>query len=300
MDVAWHHDRPTHEQNRKNVHPGPPDPEEGGEGYRHVVAAEVGAGEQIDNVPGDIAVGEHHPLRPARSARGVRKQTQVVQPDRLLDGAARRPGYQRLEVRRPVQRTPNRDSAKARAAHRRGTRREVLDEDPWLDVLENPGNLSLVQPMIHRGQGRAEQAGCEQRFEKRGVVRPQPRHPVALCHAQRPQAVGKPAAAVSQSRVRQRTIPCDQRHTFGGRPGPALDPRADADVSHSGARTHTEYQHAARYPGKAAVLGRPADVPACRPGLAAEGMAVAPACVRVVSRRLHTARQCWRGCARGR
>ena len=190
MDITWHHHCPAHEQDWKHVHPGAPHPEEGGEGYRHVVAAEVGAGKEVDNVPGDIAVGEHHPLRPAGSARGVRQQTQVVQPDRLLDGVAGRRGYQRLEVRRPVERTSDRDLAAARAAHRRGTGRKVLDEDPWLGVLENPVNLSLVQPVVDRSHGRAEQAGGEQRFEKRGVVRSQPRHTVALRHAQRAQTVG--------------------------------------------------------------------------------------------------------------
>jgi len=120
----------------------------------------------------------------------VRQQAQVVQLDRLLDSVAGRRGYQRLEVRRPVQRTSDRDLAEGRAAHRRGTRRKVLDEDPWPGVLENPVNLSLVQPMINRSHGRAKQAGGEQRFEKRGVVRSQPRHPVALRHAQRAQTVG--------------------------------------------------------------------------------------------------------------
>jgi len=46
----------------------------------------------------------------------------------------------------------------------------VLDKDPWFGVLENPADLSLVQPMINRSHGRAEQASGEQRFEKSWVV----------------------------------------------------------------------------------------------------------------------------------
>src|SRR5690242_19098217 len=110
---------------------------------RHVVAAEVGAGKEVDDVPGDVAVGEHHPLRPAGGARGVRQQAQVVQPDRLVHGVAGRPGYQRLEVYRTARRTSHRDVAQGGAANRRGVRHTVPDEDPWLDVLQDPANLSI-------------------------------------------------------------------------------------------------------------------------------------------------------------
>jgi hypothetical protein len=92
----------------------------------------------------------------------VRQQAQVVQPDPLLDHVPGRAGYQRLEVRRPVQRTSDRDAAGAGDGHGRGARRPVLDENPRLDVLENPADPGLVQPVIDRGHDRAEQACGEQ------------------------------------------------------------------------------------------------------------------------------------------
>jgi hypothetical protein len=61
-----------------------------------------------------------------------------------------------------VQRTSDRDVAGARAGHGRAARRTVLDDDPWLDVLEDPANLSLVQPVIDRSHDRTEQARGEQ------------------------------------------------------------------------------------------------------------------------------------------
>src|SRR5262249_43090056 len=47
-----------------------------------------------------------------------------------------------------------------------------------------------------------------------------------------------------------------QGHTAGGRPGPALDPRADADVAHGRARSHTN-PHAASPQAAAATSAAP-------------------------------------------
>src|SRR4029077_20568156 len=50
----------------------------------------------------------------------------------------------------------------------------------------------------------------------------------------------QPTGPVGQFRVRHRAVSGDQGYTAGGRPGPALDPRANADVSHSRTRSHAD------------------------------------------------------------
>jgi hypothetical protein len=85
VHVARHHYSSAHEENRQDVYPGSPDPKKGGKGNRDIVAAEIGASQEIGDVRQNLPMSEHHGFRPSCSARGVRQEAQVGRTYRLVD-----------------------------------------------------------------------------------------------------------------------------------------------------------------------------------------------------------------------
>ena len=100
-------------------------------------------------------------------------------------------------------------------------------------VVKDRANLTRREPVVHRSQGRADQPAGEQRLQERGVVRSQPRHPVAALYAEPQQTVGQAPNPTGQVRVRQRPTISHQRQTVWRHPSAALDPRADPKVGAS-------------------------------------------------------------------
>src|SRR5215217_9707427 len=63
--------------------PVPTSPEERRDSDGYVVASEIDHREEVDDVPGDVAVRQHHPFRCPRCARGMRKHAHIVESDVL-------------------------------------------------------------------------------------------------------------------------------------------------------------------------------------------------------------------------
>ena len=109
FDVIGHDDGATHEQHRQDVDPGTADAEERSEGDRHVVVAELGAREEVDDVPGHVGVRQHHALRQACRPGRVRQEQQILEVDRHVGVAGAPFGEQRFVVQRAGARTADGD-----------------------------------------------------------------------------------------------------------------------------------------------------------------------------------------------
>jgi hypothetical protein len=230
VQVAWHHDRAAQEQDRQHIDPGPSDSEERRDRHGDVVAAEVGAAEEVDDVPGQVAVSEHDPLGRPGGARGMRQQADILHAHQHLDRVLGSLGHQRLEVQRPVDRPSDGDPVPDRVRRRGGVGRGVLDQHPRLDVVKDGADPIGCQPVVHRCQRRTQQPRGEQRLQERRVVGSQPRHPVTAPNAKPLQAVGQAPNPPGQLRIGERAVLAHQRHLVGGDPGSALDPGANPKV----------------------------------------------------------------------
>ena len=169
FDIVRHDHRATHEQHRQDVDPGAADAEERGEGDRHVVVAEFGAREEVDDVPGHVGVRQHHALREARRPRRVREEQQIVEVDRHV-GFAGRPVSANSDsyVQRAGARAAHGDPVQDRRRERGFGQRRVLEDDKWIRVGDNDRTLVRRQVVVDRGQDGTDPPGGEQRSRKAG------------------------------------------------------------------------------------------------------------------------------------
>ena len=229
--VVGHDDGAADEEHGQHVHARAADPEERGDGDGHVVTPEVGAGEHVDDVPGHVAVGQHHPLGRPGGARRVGHEQQVVEVDVRGGRALRRVADERLVVDRALSRASADHQAVTNRSRRAGRRHGVMfDQHPGLGVLDDQGALVRWEAVIDRGKDGAERAGREERLEERGMVRANPGDPIAPDNSQATEPTRQPADALGQLGVGDRTISADDRHVIRIDPRPPLDPRADADA----------------------------------------------------------------------
>jgi hypothetical protein len=56
----------------------------------------------------------------------------------------------------------------------------VLDQDAGFDVPQDQIDLVRLEAMIHRSHRRADERGREERFQEGGMVRSEPRDPIAV------------------------------------------------------------------------------------------------------------------------
>ena len=167
-------DRPACEQDRQHVHAGATSSEERRDRDRHVVAAEIDHREEVDDVPGDVAVRQHHPFRGPRGTRGVREHAHIVEPDDLVEGIV---GGLRDEVLivdlRARRRTDDHTGPHARRK-RNASRRLLHHDDRGRVSRQHIGDDGVVEPMIDRRHDRTELRGREQDLEERRMVGAEP------------------------------------------------------------------------------------------------------------------------------
>jgi len=79
VGALGHDDRTAREQDGQDVHSRAAGAKEGRDRDRDVVGAEIDDRQEVDDVPRHVAVGQHDSLRPARGARRMRKQAEVLE-----------------------------------------------------------------------------------------------------------------------------------------------------------------------------------------------------------------------------
>ena len=227
-------DRPACEQDRQHVHAGATGSEERRDRDRHVVAAEIDHREEVDDVPGDVAVRQHHPLRCPRGTRRVREHAHIVESDDLVDGivAGLRDELLVVDVRRRVadrrpHGTPRPAEAERRAAVRSTT--TTVGEYP----ISTSVMTASVEPMIDRRHDGTELRGREQDLEERRMVGAEPADTVSPLDAELAEPVREAANPVRELTVRAARLAVDQRGLIGRDSCSPLDPRPDSPVRSS-------------------------------------------------------------------
>ena len=150
--------------------------------------------DRVLSVLDDVAVRQHHALRPPGRAGAVHHQPQVLRGHVAAAVGGAGGGQERLV-------------AVVRAAHRdhvgdagqpvpdgidRGQQLGPGEQHAGPRVVDHVVELAGRQPPVDHGAGRAEQSRAQRHFQAGRVVLVQERHPVAAPEAERGQAAGHP------------------------------------------------------------------------------------------------------------
>ena len=218
------------EQHRQREHVQPGRVEQRGGDQGAFVGDQVGVDEDVERVPGQIAVREHRALGTAGRARGVHDDAGVVGGDGLVDRFTGGSVDQLLVAGAHFDVRPD-----VRAAGQTGDesgRRRRVHQGLGSRVAQLVGDLGSGEAGVERDEDRAERAGREEGLEVRRVVRAQVGDPVAAAQAERAQGLGEAGGALVQLRVADFGVPVDQGGAVGGLAGPACGPRPQSLVAH--------------------------------------------------------------------
>ncbi len=225
-------DRPALEEDGQHVDPGPARAEERRDRDRHVVVPEVRDGQQVDDVPRHVGMRQHHSLRPAARARGVREHAQIAQRDVLVDRLVAGPGDELLEVDVGRSVRADDDASCDASRERHADRGPLHHDDGRREPAEQFTDRRAIEAVVHRRQDGSQLRGGEERLEERRVIGAEPADPIPVPDAEIAEPAREAPDPVRELGIRAARLAVDQRGAVGRDARPPLDPGADAVVLH--------------------------------------------------------------------